>query len=271
MNTKSHITKQVSDDKLSSFVVEQKEKGYIPAELTMSEIAKKLRSVHTQMQMKHSPHHLTSRSFMEESFKSYLDDISRAILAEHYIRCQKEKKLFESLEKIIMLIQSLQNQKKNIEKARGTQRVDRSKPLDSVVQKLADMAGGGKKECSLFQEIPNCSKQNSIPESQTNFANVLQQENKSSLQNDTIKPFLKEAKEFRESSTIEERYSDVQASGHFIEDESSFSLHMKPQRMFFFLRSFLKKIFWCFLIVALMATIALCFYSFLRGASFFDF
>ncbi|ETS11428.1 hypothetical protein BHOIPH791_06970 [Bartonella henselae] len=271
MNRKSHITKQVRDDKLSSFVVEQKEKTYTPAEVTMSDIAKKLRSVHTQMQMKHSPHNVISRSFMEESFKSYLDDISRAILAEHYIRRQKEKKLFESLEKIIMLVQSLQNQKKSIEKTMGTRLIDRSKSLVSVVQKLADIEGEGKQECSLLQEISNCSKQNSITASQTNFENALQHENKSSLQNDALKPFSKKTEELATHSTIKKRYSDVKESGHCIEYDRSLSLNMKPQRTFFFLYSSLKKIFRCFLIIAFMATIALCFYSFLRGARFFDF
>ncbi|WP_034989126.1 hypothetical protein [Bartonella senegalensis] len=271
MNSKSHLTKQAGHDKLSSFVVEQKKQGNTTAEVTMSDIAKKLRSVHTQMQMKHSPHHLTSHNFVEESFQSYLDDISRAILAEHYIRRQKEKKLFESLEKIILLVQSLQSEKKSLEKTPVKQRIAGSKSLDSVVQKLADMADEGKQERLLFQELPNDSKQNGITARQTHFENTLQQRNKSFLPSDAIKPFPKEVKGLGQNSSVEERCSDVQEAAHYIEDACSLSSNMEPQKNFFFLRASLKKFFQCFLSIAFMVAIALCFYSFLRGAPFFDF
>ncbi|EJF76056.1 hypothetical protein HWV54_01890 [Bartonella alsatica] len=269
MNTKSHTVKQVEQKKPSFFVVEQKEREDMSTEVTMSDIAKKLRSVYAQMQMKHSSRYSTSQSFVEESFKSYLDDISRAILAEHYIRRQKEKKLFEYLEQIKTLIQSLHSEKKNLEEATITRCVSRSKSLDSVVQKLADMTGEGNQERLLLQKVSDCSKQNSITPNPTNFENMLQQGSKSSSP-DVIKPFAKEAEEIVGHSTIEERCSDIQASRCCIEDDCSPSLK-KSQRTVFFLRSSIKKIFWCFLIIAFMAAITLCFYGFLREIHFFNF
>lgn len=237
-------------------------------EVTMSDIAKKLRSVYAQMQMKNVPRPITAQSFVEESLKSYLDDISRAILAEHYIRRQKEKKLFEYLEQIKTLVQSLQKEKNSLEEAMLTRRMARSKSLDSVVQKLANMAGEGEKECSLFQEKANCSKQNNIIASHTNFENVLQQGNKSSLPNDTIIPFSQEAGKLAEHSTREKMTSDVQESHHCIEDSCAHSLNMNLQKTFF---SSLKKFLGYFLIIAFMTAITLCFYGFLKGSVFFNF
>ncbi|WP_273756793.1 hypothetical protein [Bartonella sp. MM73XJBT] len=268
MNTKSQTIKQVKQDNPSSFVVEQKEKMETSTEVTMSDIAKKLRSVYAQMQMKNIPRSVTTQSFVEESLKSYLDDISRAILAEHSIRRQKEKKLFEYLEQIKTLVQSLQKEKNSLEEAMVTQRMARSKSLDSVVQKLANMAGEGGEECSLLQETPSCSKQNSITASQTNFENVLQKGNKNSLPNDTIIPFSKEVEELVEHSTREEKNSDVQVSGLCIEDGCTHSLNVKPQKIF---SSSLKSFFWCFLIIAFMTAITLCFYGFFKGAVSFHF
>ncbi|WP_273760510.1 hypothetical protein [Bartonella sp. ML70XJBT.G] len=268
MNTKSQTIKQVKQDSPSSFVVEQKEKMDTSAEVTMSDIAKKLRSVYAQMQIKNVPRPVTAQSFVEESLKSYLDDISRAILAEHYIRRQKEKKLFEYLEQIKTLVQSLQKEKNSVEEAMATRRIARSKSLDSVVQKLANMAGEGDKERSLLQETPSGSKQNSITASQTNFENVLQQGNKNALPNDTITPFSKEVEELVGHSTGEERTSDVQASDLCIEDGCTHSLNLNLQKTFF---SSLKSFFWCFLIIAFMTAITLCFYGFLKGTVSFHF
>ncbi|GAA4665475.1 hypothetical protein GCM10023262_13040 [Bartonella pachyuromydis] len=238
-------------------------------EVTMSDIAKNLRSVYAQMQMKHSSHPVTSRSFVEEGLKSYLDDISRAILAEHYIRRQKEKKLFEYLEQIKTLVQSLQNEKKSLEEAMVTRRMVRSKSLDSVVQKLADMVDEGKQERSLRQETLSCLKQNNLTASQTSFENALQKGTKNFLTNDTIVPFSKEGKELVGHSTRPERYSsDVQAVDRCVEDGCVPSLNMKPQKTFF--PSF-KKVFGCFLIIAFVTAITLCFYGLLKGAVFFSF
>lgn len=237
-------------------------------EVTMSDIAKKLRSVYAQMQMKNVPRSVTAQNFVEESLKSYLDDISRAILAEHYIRRQKEKKLFEYLEQIKTLVQSLQKEKNSLEEAIVTQRIARSKSLDSVVQKLANIAGDGEKERSLFQEKANCSKQNNTLASHTNFENVLQQGNKSSLLDDTIIPFSQEAEKPAEHSTREKRTSNVQESHHCIEDSCTHSLNMNFQKTFF---SSLKKFLGCLLIIAFMTAITLCFYGFLKGSVFFNF
>ncbi len=234
MNRKSHTVEKIEQDKTPFFVVEQKEKVGTSAEVTMSDIAKKLRSVYAQMQMKHSPGHVTSQSFVEENFKSYLDDISRAILAEYYMRRQKEKKLFEHLEQIKMLLQSLHSEKKSLEKAMVTRRMAGSKPLDSVVQKLADMGREEKQECSLLQEGSNFSKQNDITSSQSNLAKVVQQVNKNSLPEDATKSFSKEAEKIVKPSTREESCSDVQTSGCCGENDCVSPLNTKSQRRFFF-------------------------------------
>ncbi|WP_208441135.1 hypothetical protein [Bartonella raoultii] len=266
MNRKSQTINQVKQDNPSFFVVKQEEKMETPTEVTMSDIAKNLRSVYAQMQMKNVSRPVTAQSFMEESLKSYLDDISRAILAEHYIRRQKEKKLFESLEQIKTLVQSLQKEKKSLEETMVTRRMAHSKSLDSVVQKLADMAGEEKQEASLLQQTPNCLKQNSITTSQTNFENVSQQGNKSALSNDAIIAFSKGAEELVGRSIREERCSDVQESDCCIEGDCSPPLNVKRQKSFF---SSLKKIFGCFFIIAFVAAITLCFYEFLKRSSFF--
>ncbi|WP_455480452.1 hypothetical protein V3564_04765 [Bartonella sp. B12(2025)] len=268
MNTKSHTTKQIKHDN-PPFVVEKKERMGTPIEVTMSDITKKLRSVYAQMQMKYSPHHLASQSSMEESFKSYLDDISRAILAEHYIRRQKEKKLFEHLEQIKTLVQSLHNEKKSLEEAAVTRRMPRFKSSDSVVRHLAHMACEENKERSSFQELPSFLRQNSITPIHKNVESVLQQGNKSSLPIDAMKPSLKEAEKFVEHSAIEEKRSDVQASDRCIENEKSSSLKAKLVRVFFFLRYSVKKFFLCFLTIVFMTAITLCLYVSLRGVRFF--
>ncbi|WP_345116217.1 hypothetical protein [Bartonella jaculi] len=274
MNMKSHTTKQVRDDKPSFFVVEQKEEVNAPSEVTMSDIAKKLRSVYTQMQMKHSPRYLTPHSPVEENFKSYLDDISRAILAEHYIRRQKEKKLFECLEQIKTLVQSLQSEKKNPEAA-VTRRMSRSKSFDSVVQHLAHMVCEENQERSLLQEEAKFSGQKSVTPIQTNVENALQQRDKSSLLSDAMKSSSKEVEELVERSAIEEKPSDVQESRHCIENNHPPSLkaesHLKAenQGISFFLRYPVKKFLLCFLIIAFISVITLCFYDVLRGVRFF--
>lgn len=272
MNTNSQTVKQVKQDNPSFFVGEKKEKVGTSTEVTMSDIAKKLRSVYAQMQMKHVSRPVTAQSFVQESLKSYLDDISRAILAEYYIRRQKEKKLFEYLEQIKTLVQSLQKEKKNLEAAMVTRHMVRSKSLDSVVQKIADMVSEEEQERSLLQETvretPNYSTRNSIKVDQKNFESALQQENKDCLPKDVAVPFSKEVEEFSGHSTRKEKNSDVQETYRCIEDDSSLALCMKPQKTFL---SSLKKFFRYFLIIAFMTVITLCFYEFLKGVRFFNF
>ncbi len=271
MNTKSHIIEQINHEKPSFFAVEQKEEVGTPTEVTMSDIAKKLRLVHAQMQMKHSPRHLTLQSSVEESFKSYLDDISRAILAEYYIRRQKEKKLFEHLEQIKTLVQSLHSEKKSLEQAAVTRRMYRSKSVDSVVQHLAHMKCEESQECASLQKVQNFSEQNSITPIQTNIENTLKQGNRSSSPIEDMKSSSKEAEEFVENSVIEERRSAVQASGRCIENDQSSSLKAESLGISFFLRYPIKKFLLCFLIIAFMAAMTLCFYGFLKGVHFFNF
>lgn len=278
MSTKGHTTKQMRYDKSPFLVVEKKEKVNTSAEVTMSDIAKNLRSVYTQMQMKQSSPHLTSQRFVEESFKSYLDDISRAILAEYYRRRQKEKKLFEHLEQIKALVQNLHSEKKNLEEAAKTQSITRSKSLDSVVQRLAYRKGEEKQERFLLQKEPNFSGQNSMHAVPKNAENISQKENKSSLPADAIKLSSKEAEKSSDSYVInvektvrEKRYSDLLVSGHCIENDCSPSSNVQSQGRGSLLLYPIKKFLTCFLIIACVVAITLCFYSFLRGERFFNF
>ncbi|WP_409360870.1 hypothetical protein ACRPOS_005830 [Bartonella heixiaziensis] len=276
MNTKS-TTKQVQHDKPSSFVVEQ-ERGDTPAEVTMSDIAKKLRSVYTQMQKKHSLHHLTPRNLDEENFKSYLDDISRAILAEYYMRRQKEKKLFEHLERITMLIQSLHSEKKSLENAGEARRLSCSKSLDSVVHHLAHMACEENQERFSLQEVPNFSEKNNRTPISPNAVNALQQGGENSLLMDAKQLSLKEADAVVRNSIVEKGRVDFQAFDHCIEKDQRIPslkreslLKTEPLRKGFFLRYSVKKLLPYFLTIAFAVVITLCFYSFLRGARFFNF
>ncbi|WP_375627247.1 MULTISPECIES: hypothetical protein [unclassified Bartonella] len=278
MNTKGHTidqaTNQVRHGKFFSFV-EQKERMDTSVEVTMSDIAQKLRTVYTQMQMKHPPHSLMQQSSVEEHFKSYLDDISRAILAEHYMRRQREKKLFESLEQIKTIVKSLQSEKKSLEEEAVTRRVSRSKSPDSVVQKLAHMECKDNQERLFLQKVQNFSKQNGIIPLQTNVENTLQQENRSSLPSDAIllsdalKPSFKKDEGVVKRAIIEEKgMMGVQASNHCSENDFS-SLKVQSRKHVSFLSYLVKKSVLCFLTVVFVLAITLCLYSFLKGARFF--
>nr|WP_275064711.1 hypothetical protein [Bartonella sp. AU55XJBT] len=246
----------------------------------MSDIAQKLRTVYEQMQMKHLPRPLNPQGTVEEHFKSYLDDISRAILAEYYIRRQREKRLFESLEQIKTLVQSLQSEKKSLEEA-ATRRMPHSKLSDSVVQKLAHMECERNQERLFLQKAQSFSGQNSLTPLQINAENALQQENKSSLPNDALFPSdalkssFKKTEGAAEHTVIEEKGIGVPASNHCsvphhcTENDFSPALKVQSRRHVSFLSYWLKKRALCFLTVAFMGAITLCFYSFLKGARFF--
>ncbi|UNF36637.1 hypothetical protein MNL08_06350 [Bartonella krasnovii] len=284
MNTKGHTNDQVANqvrrDQPSSFI---KQKGRVdtPVEVTMSDIAQKLRTVYAQMQMKHSSRPLNPQGVVEEHFKSYLDDISRAILAEYYIRRQREKRIFESLEQIKTLVQSLQSEKKSLKEAAITRQMPHSKLSDSVVQKLAQMECEENQERLLLQKTQKFSGQNSITPLQTNVENVLQQENKSSLPSNTLLPSdalkssFKKTEEAAEHIVIEEKGMEVPTSNHCsvshhcLENDFSPTLKAQSRRYLSFLSYFVKNSVLCFLTVAFIGVITLCFYSFLKGARFF--
>ncbi|EJF81146.1 hypothetical protein [Bartonella doshiae] len=270
MNTKSHTIKQVSCDEPSSFVSKQKKAVRMPAEMTMTDIAKKLRSVYAQMQMKRSPGHLTRQSSVEESFKSYLDDISRAILAEHYIRRKKEKMLFEYLEQIKTLLQNFHNEKKSLEEAAITRHMSRSKSLDSVVHHLANMTCEENQKSFSFQKVLNSLGQNNIPPIQENAVNTSQQGNERSLQKDSVMgPSVEETERMIGHSIIEESHSDIQKSDCCVENNYS-GPFLKAGTLgdSLFLRYSVKKILAYLLTIAFMVAIPLCFYSFLRSPFF---
>ncbi len=257
MNTKGHTIdqapNQVRSDQISSFI-EQKKRVDTSVEVTMSDIAQKLRTVYAQMKMKHSPRPLNQQGLVEEHFKSYLDDISRAILAEYYIRRQREKRLFESLDQIKTLIQSLQSEKKSLEEAALTRRGFRSKSPDSVVQKLAhmDMECEENQERLFLQKAQNFSRQNSITPLHTNVENALQKENKSSLPrgallpSDALKSSFKKTEETVERTVIEEKGMEGPASHHCIETDFSPPLKVQSRGHVSFLSYFVKKVLFIF-------------------------
>ncbi len=256
MNTKGHtndqVANQVRSDQPSSFI-KQKERVGTPVEVTMSDIAQKLRTVYSQMQMKPSPRPLNQQGIVEEHFKSYLDDISRAILAEYYIRRQREKRLFESLEQIKMLVQNLQSEKKSSEEAAIKRRISHSKLSDSVVQKLAQMECEKNQERLSLQKAQNFSGQKSITPLQTNVENVLQQENRSSLSSDALLPSdalkssFKKTEGAAEHTVIEEKgiggptSNHCSVSHHCIENDFSPPLKAQSRRYISFLSYWFKK------------------------------
>ncbi|WP_455476408.1 hypothetical protein [Bartonella sp. B17] len=268
MNKKSHITKQTMHDKPSSFAVEQKKREASPTEMTMSDIAKKLRYIHTQMQEKHSPCRVASQSLVKDDLKSYLDDISRAILAEYYIRRQKEKALFEHLEQIKTLVQSLQSKKISSQKTATAQPVSHVKSPASIVHHLAHMTCEESQVDYSFQKGANFSEKNNKKPIKIDALSVSQQSKKSALLKDAAKLAVKEDKELVHSA-MKENYSDAQTSDDCIEGEqSSPSFKALFLRVPFFLRYFVKNRFTRFLTIAFMAAITLCFYSFLRESHF---
>ncbi|WP_455481690.1 hypothetical protein V4P56_04190 [Bartonella sp. B35(2025)] len=293
MNTKSRIINQTIRDKSPSFVVEKNEAVNASVKVAMSDIATKLHSVSAQMQMKHSlsaqtqtkhssRRSLASQDFMDNGLKSYLDDISRAILAEHYMRRQEEKKCFEHLEQIKILVQGLHNEKKNQQETTITQNIFRTKSPASVVHHLAHMACKERKIPSSHQKVQNFSKQNSVNIIQENTVKALQKDRQSLSLTDAVKPSLKRV--YRPvaeridrpvaHSIVKENHSNTQASCGFIKgDQYTPSLKTEFLGIFSFLRyfDFVKKFLTYFLIIASIAGITLFFYRFLQKSHFFDF
>ncbi|WP_332065961.1 hypothetical protein [Bartonella sp. CB189] len=272
MNTKSHTTKTIIHEKSSPFSAEKKETGVAdtPLETMMSDLSKKLRYVSAQMQNKYpfrdsKLQHLVKK----DDLKSYLDDISRAILADHYARHQREKKVFEHLEQIKVLIQNLQNEKKVVQDV-PTPRprpVLRSQAVDSVVHHLARMScEEGKVNCSP-QEVPNVLQKN-IASTVKDVLDVSQRGDRSFLHQNTKVEFIKKGDK---GGIGQEKYSGTQSSGggHIKNDTYAFVFKNKFLKILFFLSHSVKKWLLYFLIVAFMAAITLCSYSFLEELIFF--
>ncbi|WP_455473855.1 hypothetical protein [Bartonella sp. B30(2025)] len=270
MNKKNHIIKHAAHDKSSFSTVGKKGIVGESTEITMSDIAKKLHYVSAQLQMKHPLHSQASQRLAKDDLKSYLDDISRAILAEHYIRRQKEKTLFEHLEQIKTLIRDLHNEKVNLQKTTITNPVTRAKSSDSIVHHLAHMPCEKSQESASLQKRQNILRKNTVP-AQTNVPNSSQQSKKKSLPTEVSQLVVKESKNFAAHSVVKGVHSDVQTSTYCIKnDQYTLPSQTKLLKSLFFSRYSVKK--WCtrFLIIAFIATITLCFYGF-REAHFFNF
>ncbi|WP_455476760.1 hypothetical protein [Bartonella sp. B41] len=275
MNTKSNTINQVVYDTSSACGLEKKEEINAPSEVTMLKIAAKLRSVYAQMKMVRPYHQVTYPSSVDDNFKSYLDDISRAILVEYYTRRQKEKEFFVHLEQIKVLIQGLHDEKKRSKENTTARRTFHSKSLDSVIHHLARTTYEENDGCFSLQDV-HFSEKNSANTIQMNTGKVgAGNESQQSLEsyllkNSSMESSEKDAEKFIKYSEMKEGYSHIQDFCDCVGDDQLVdSFKMELCGVLFSLGHFFKKTFKCLLIIAFMATIALCFYGFLEGWRFF--
>ncbi|CBI75960.1 conserved protein of unknown function [Bartonella clarridgeiae 73] len=187
MNIKHDVLNPAKHKHYSISTVDQTQKIQVPSEIKMSDISAKLRYVYEKMQIKKTHNHLAKQISVDNSIKSYLDEISRAILAEHYARNQKEKKLFEDLEQIKKLVKNLLYEKEGLQKTIIKQHKTSSQSINSVVRHLAHMAGEENKRSQPHERF-NTLKKDRIQPVQTNTVGTLKQENISSLSTDFVKP-----------------------------------------------------------------------------------
>ncbi|WP_455478108.1 hypothetical protein V3565_05090 [Bartonella sp. B10] len=263
MNTKSHIINQVTHDKPSSFVIERENMTSEPIEVAMHDIATKLRSIYAQMQVKQPPrHHSTLQRGMDNSLKSYLDDISRAILAEHYTRRQEKKQFFEHLEQIKMLVQSLHHKNNSLKDGNGaiTHNISHLKSPASVIHNLAHAECEKSQNHSSHKKVSNFLKQDSSNTIKTRTMNVLQQDRESSSSTNVISSSLKEVEGLTVPSKTDDRCSAIRAPHDSIADSQC--LFSSKTRFFEIISSLcysVKKLFAYFLIIAFMVGATLCF------------
>ncbi|WP_336279441.1 hypothetical protein [Bartonella sp. CB175] len=268
MNTKSHINKQIMHEKSSSFSVEQRKATSEPTEMTMSDIATKLRYVSAHMKRKHQFHpsmlQPISQNSVKDDLKSYLDDISRAILADHYARRQKEKKFFESLEQIKILIQNLHSEEKNQQESLIKRSVPCSKPLDSIVHHLAHMTHEKSQEGFLPPKMSNSLTQNNVNSIPTSSLSSSPKREKNSFPKDAVAAELVETEynEPIERSIREKNYSGVQESDSCIKNNHASFFKAHFSKILFFLRYSVKKWLIYFLSIAFIIAITLCFCGF---------
>ncbi|MCZ2328746.1 hypothetical protein [Bartonella sp. F02] len=268
MNIKSHSANAVAHDKLSSFVVDQKQKTETFTEITMSNIATQLRYVYEQMQAKQAAHHATIQNILDNHFKSYLDDINQAILAEHAARIQTEKKLFDHLKQIEMLIQNLLHEKKDQKEAAMISRASHSQSVGSVVHYLAHATGEKEQNFFSSQDVPIFLKKEKD--------NALQSSSMNSLQHNKVHAPLTESVSSL-SKDIAQSLKDIPAekkffNAHLFRDiavQRIFSVKKRSLKFFLFLSYCVKKTLVSFLLIALMIVITLCFYRFIEWERFF--
>ncbi|AQX27560.1 MULTISPECIES: hypothetical protein [unclassified Bartonella] len=185
MNIKHDILNPVKHKHCSISTVDQIQKIQAPSEIRMSDISAKLRYIYEKMQIKKTHNQPAKQNSVDNSIKSYLDEISRAILAEYYARNQKEKKLFEDLEQIKTLVEILLHEKESSQKT-IKQCKSSSRSINSIVRHLAYMAPEKNKK-SQFHEMFNTFKKDKVEPIQINTLDTLKQENISSLSTDFAK------------------------------------------------------------------------------------
>ncbi|MDD9333420.1 MAG: hypothetical protein PV354_07080, partial [Bartonella sp.] len=158
---------------------------------------------------------LAKQGPVDDSIKSYLNEISRAILAEHYARNQKEKKLFEDLEQIKILVQTLLCEKENLQKTVIKNCKSSSQSLNAVVHYLAHMVREKNKNSQSY-ETSNILKKGKMQPVQTNTEDTSEQENISSLSTNSPEPL--------KNSLTDKNSSDVHLlSGFFTGVRRAFS------------------------------------------------
>ncbi|MCL6229293.1 hypothetical protein [Bartonella bilalgolemii] len=187
MNIKHDVLKPVQQKHSFTSTVNQIQEIQAPSEIRMSDISAKLRYVYEKMQIKKTHNQSAKQRPVDDSIKSYLNEISRAILAEHYARNQKEKKLFENLEQIKTLVQALLYEKESSQKTIIKKCKPSSKSINSAVHYLAHMVCEENKNSQSY-ETSNILKKDKMQPVQTNNRGTLEQENISSLSTDFAKP-----------------------------------------------------------------------------------
>ncbi|KEG17084.1 hypothetical protein H704_00936 [Bartonella bacilliformis Peru38] len=209
MNIRHYVRNSVTDNKRSALDVEHRQDTEKSVEVTMSDIANKLRYVYAQMQTKKPSCRLMMRHSANDSITSYLDDISRAIVAEHYARSQAQKKIFECLDITKTLIQYLLHERKSFKKPIVTQGAFSAQSPDSVVRHLANMMCEENQKDSSYQEKVNFSKKEKLNPIQREPVNSLQQRNLSSVTTGSMQCL--------EDSLTEKSLIDGQSSNGLIE------------------------------------------------------
>ncbi|WP_407965284.1 hypothetical protein [Bartonella sp. C271] len=187
MNIKHDVLKPVKQKHCFTSTVNQIQEIQAPSEIRMSDISAKLRYVYEKMQIKKTHSQLAKKSSVDDSIKSYLNEISRAILAEHYARNQKEKKLFEDLEQIKTLVQTLLYEKESSQKTIIKQRKSSSQSINSAVRYLAHMVCEENKNSQSYK-TSSILKKDTMQPVQINNGDTLEQENINSLSTDFVKP-----------------------------------------------------------------------------------
>ncbi|AQX21782.1 hypothetical protein Bcsk_011490 [Bartonella sp. CDC_skunk] len=215
VSIKHDVLKPVKHKHCSPSTVNKIQEIQAPYGIRMSDISAKLRYVYEKMQIKKAHNRLAKQGPVDDSIESYLNEISRAILAEHYARNQKEEKLFEDLEQIKILVQTLLCEKENLQKTMIKQCKSSSQSINAVVYYLAHIVREKNKNSQSY-ETSNILKKDKMQPGQKNTDDVSEQEDISSLSTNST--------ESLKNSLTDKNSSDVHfLSGFFTGVRRAFS------------------------------------------------